>query len=102
MPDSEAPEAHPMAGVRFNSVQQEISPPSPLDSESLKSPDTPAHEVESREDISDEAKQSIRDDLARSWTHTNAMSSARLNHFVFDPVSLPPSRVGVHSSTTAS
>ena len=100
MAASESADAQTVPAVRFNPVHQEISPPAQLESESLTSqetPGTPAHDAESREDISDEAKQGIRD-LAKSLTHSNAMSSARMNHFVFDPVSLPPSRVCVYST----
>jgi hypothetical protein len=85
--------------VRFNSVTEEISAPKvePLSTleivRTTTSPDSPT------EHWTEEQKKELKD-LSVSLQQSR-IQSARMDQFLFDPVSLPPSRVRLHFVITS-
>jgi hypothetical protein len=88
MADKNANNDHPHPSVRFNSVTEQISPlTNPPATELTKTTTS----TEPPETMTEDQRQEIRDlsvSLQQSRIQTN-----RMNQFIFDPVSLPPSRV---------
>jgi hypothetical protein len=83
---------HPQQAVRFSSVNQEIFPslePS-RDDESLSLVDT-FSSPEPSKPATEEQMQELKD--ASMSLQKSRVQSARMDQFIFDPVSLPPSRV---------
>ncbi|KAK5170742.1 hypothetical protein LTR04_004216 [Oleoguttula sp. CCFEE 6159] len=75
----------PQQAVRFSSVNQEIEPASNLqDVQTLT-----ASEHQSREDLSPEAQEELRQ-LSKTLQNSN-IQSRRMDHYAFEPVSLPGS-----------
>ncbi|TKA71034.1 hypothetical protein B0A49_06703, partial [Cryomyces minteri] len=75
--------AVPQQAVRFSSVNQEIEPASNLqDVQTLT-----ASEHQSREDLSPEAQEELRQ-LSKTLQNSN-IQSRRMDHYAFEPVSLP-------------
>lgn len=85
---AQAVHQHPDQAVRFSSATQEISPDE--QGNSIHLVNTLA-EKERDESLTEEQKKELRD-LSVSLVQSR-MQSARMHQFVFDPVSLPPSRV---------
>jgi hypothetical protein len=78
----------PQQAVRFSSVTQEISPTAQVESIDLVKTKT---STESPERLTDKQRKEIRE-LSMSLQQSR-LQSDRMNQFVFDPVSLPASRV---------
>lgn len=95
IPHSDQPD-HPQQAVRFSSINQEIFPstePS-RDDESLSLVNT-VTSPDSSSSVTDEQIQALKDSsISMQKSH---VQSARMDQFIFDPVSLPPSRVSPHS-----
>ena len=82
----------PQQAVRFSSVNQEISPYSEpsQDDESLRLVNTVPSPDSSRS-VTEEQIQQLKDSsISLQKSH---IQSARMDQFIFDPISLPPSRV---------
>lgn len=80
-------EATRSQAVRFNSATEEISPN--ITSDSLQQVHTVTDK--DRSELSEAQKKELQD-LSVS-VQQSRLQSARMDQFVFDPVSLPPSRV---------
>jgi hypothetical protein len=86
--DSRSPSSSTPQGVRFASGVQEIEPIHSIH----QLVDRSGHEVKSTEDLTPEAKEEIRN-LAMTLQKSKLQES-RMSNYAFEPVSLPPSRVG--------
>jgi hypothetical protein len=90
MAESTPPHDNAQQAVRFSSVTQEISPATQDDSVDLVKTKTT---TESPERLTEEQRKEIRE-LSMSLQQSR-MQTNRMNQFVFDPISLPPSRVSL-------
>ena len=89
--DSRPPRSCTPQGVRFASGVQEIEPVHSIH----QLVDRSGHEVKSTEDLTTEAKEEIRN-LAITLQKSKLQES-RMSNYAFEPVSLPPSRVGLQT-----
>jgi hypothetical protein len=87
--DSRPPSSSTPQGVRFASGVQEIEPVHSIH----QLVDRSGHEVRSTEDLTPEAKEEIRN-LAVTLQKSKLQES-RMSNYAFEPMSLPPSRVGL-------
>ncbi|KAF2672469.1 Pkinase-domain-containing protein [Microthyrium microscopicum] len=88
---------HPEPAVRFSSVTQEISPSDNTTDESIHLVNTITEKSRS-ESLTEEQKKELKD-LSVSMQQSR-LQSARMDKFVFEPVSLPASRVPSAGSST--
>jgi hypothetical protein len=85
---SRPPTSSTPQGVRFASGVEEIEPVHSIH----QLVDRSGHEVKSTEELTPEAKEEIRN-LAMTLQKSKLQES-RMSNYAFEPVSLPPSRVG--------
>jgi hypothetical protein len=84
---SEIEHDKPHQTVRFTSENETIAPESSLELETLVSPP----KRETRDDLTEEAQEELKN--LSITLQKSRLQTKRMEHFAYDPVSLPPSRV---------